>query len=142
MNDSKVLTAPRAAVGAVIIDKGKVLLVKRKYPPKKGKWAIPGGSINLGESLQAAAEREVMEETGLIVEAKEPVHTCDLIEKDANGKVLFHYVIVDLKADYVSGEVRPADDVSDAVWFKPEEIKHLDITGSTVGLLRKLAFLK
>ena len=136
------LIAPKAAVGAVVVEKGKVLLVKRKYPPKKGKWAIPGGSVNLGESLQAAAEREIREETGLIIHAREPVHTFDLIERDSKGDVVFHYVIVDLRAEFVSGDLHPADDVSDAGWFGPEEINDLDTSEATITLLRKLAFLK
>jgi ADP-ribose pyrophosphatase len=134
--------APRLAVGAIVIEDGKVLLVKRKYPPKKGKWAIPGGSVNLGETLQAAAEREIKEETGLDIKAGEPVHTFDLIEKDSNGKIRFHYVVVDLHADYVSGIIQPDDDVSDAGWFGPEEINALDVTEATTELLRKLAFLE
>jgi 8-oxo-dGTP diphosphatase len=134
--------APRVAVGAVVIEEGKILLVKRDKAPQKGKWAIPGGSVNTGETLQTAAEREIREETGLRIEAKEPVHTFDLIEKDVEGKVLFHYVIVDLFADYVSGNIRPSDDVSDAGWFGPEGIKNIDISASTLELLRKLDFLK
>jgi ADP-ribose pyrophosphatase len=141
MNDSKVITAPRAAVGAVVIEEGRILLVKRKYPPQKGKWAIPGGSVNLGETLQAAAEREVMEETGLIIKTKEPIHTFDLIEKDPQGGILFHYVIVDLLADYIDGEIEPADDVSDAAWFGPDEIEGLDVTKNTKKLLIKISFL-
>jgi len=116
------------------------LLVKRKYPPKKGNWAIPGGSVNLGESLQAAAEREIMEETGLIIEAKEPVYTFDLIEHDSKGKILFHYVVVDLLAEYVSGDLHPADDVSDARWFNPDEIDGLEISETTNMLLDKMGF--
>jgi ADP-ribose pyrophosphatase len=133
---------PKAAVGAVVIKEGRVLLVKRKYPPKKGKWAIPGGSVNLGESLQAAAEREIKEESGLIIHAKEPIYTFDLIERDSHGNVSFHYVIVDLMAEYVSGELQPADDVSDARWFGPEEISDFDVTEATITLLHKLSFLK
>ena len=141
MNDSKVISAPKAAVWAVVIEEGKVLLVKRKYPPKKGKWAIPGGSVNLGETLQAAVEREIKEETGLDIKAGEPVHTFDLIERDSNGNIQFHYVIVDLYAYYVSGTIQPADDVSDAGWFGPEEISGIDVTEATIRLLQKLAFL-
>ncbi|UCE40879.1 MAG: NUDIX hydrolase [Candidatus Aminicenantes bacterium] len=134
-------SAPKAAVGAVIIKEGKVLLVKRKYAPKKGKWAIPGGSVDLGETLQAAAEREVREETGLITEAKEPVYTFDLIERDSKGEVIFHYVIVDLHGEYISGDPHPADDVSDARWFDPDEIEELDISENTKKLLHKIGFL-
>lgn len=140
MQKLKQPSIPKVAVGAVVIEEGKVLLVKRKYPPKKGKWAIPGGSVNLGESLQAAAEREIMEETGLIIKAKEPVYTFDLIERDSKGKILFHYVVVDLSAEYVSGDIHPADDVSDAGWFAPDEIEGLEITETTKKLLDKMGF--
>lgn len=140
MQKQKPSSAPKAAVGAVVIEEGRILLVKRKYPPKKGNWAIPGGSVNLGESLQAAAEREIMEETGLIIEAKEPVYTFDLIEHDSKGDVIFHYVIVDLLAEYVSGDLHPADDVSDARWFGPDEIDGLEISETTKTLLDKMGF--
>lgn len=142
MDDLKSIKDPRAAAGAVVIEKGKVLLVKRKYPPKEGKWAIPGGSINLGETLQEAAEREIKEETGLTIGAKEPVYTFDLIEHDREGHIRFHYVVVDLQAEYVGGDLHPADDVSDARWFASDEIKDLDLTDNTRTLLRRLKFLK
>jgi ADP-ribose pyrophosphatase len=141
MEKQKSPSAPKAAVGAVIIEGGKVLLVKRKYPPKKGKWAIPGGSVNLGETLQAAAQREVMEETGLTIEAKDPIYTFDLIERGPDGKILFHYVIVDLSAKYISGTPQPADDVSDARWCAPDEIEELDISENTKNLLTKIGYL-
>jgi len=141
MINSKFITAPKAAAGAVVLEEGKVLLVKRKYPPQKGKWAIPGGLVKLGETLQEAAERETLEETGLIIKAKEPVHTFDLIERDSDGKILFHYVIIDLLAEYVEGEIRPADDVSDAGWFNPSDVEKLDITETTKYLLGKMEFL-
>jgi len=142
MKKQKPPSAPKVAVGAVVIEEGRVLLVKRKYPPKQGKWAIPGGSVNLGESLQAAAEREILEETGLVIEAKKPIYTFDLIERDSKGDVIFHYVIVDLFAKYISGDVHPADDVSDARWFDPDEIEGLDISENTQKLLDKMGFLE
>ena len=141
MRKQKPPSAPKAAVGAVVIEEGKVLLVKRKYAPKKGKWAIPGGSVNLGETLQTAAEREVMEETGLTIEATDPIYTFDLIERDPEGKILFHFVIVDLSAKYISGIPQPADDVSDARWFTPGEIEGLEITVNTKKLLQQIDFL-
>lgn len=140
MNNKKSITAPKAAVGAVVINEEKVLLVKRRYPPQKGKWAIPGGLVKLGETLQEAAEREILEETGLIIKAKEPVHTFDLIERDPDEKILFHYVIVDLLAEYIEGEIHPADDVSDAGWVNHREAEKLDITETTKYLLRKMNF--
>ncbi len=142
MDKSKIISAPRAAVGAVVIKEERVLLVKRKFPPQKDKWAIPGGLVKLGETLQEAAQREIEEETGLKIRAKEPVHTFDLIERDSKGEILFHYVIVDLDADYVSGKIVPADDASDAGWFGPEEIKNIDASANTIALLHKLAYLE
>jgi 8-oxo-dGTP diphosphatase len=136
------LQAPKVAVGAVVLNEGKVLLVKRNKAPQKGKWAIPGGSVKLGETLQAAAEREVAEETGLKIEAGEPIHIFDLIERDPQGGISFHYVIVDLRANFINGEVHPADDVSDAGWFGPDQVKNLDASRSTIQLLRKLDFLE
>lgn len=141
MNDRKGISTPRPAVGSVVIKEGKVLLVKRRNAPQKRKWAIPGGSIKPGETFQKAAEREVREETGLTIKANDPVHVFDLIERDSSGKLLFHYVIVDLQADYVKGEVRAADDVSDAGWFSPEEIEAISISETTRSLLKKIGFL-
>ena len=142
MNRRRSLQAPRVAVGAVVLRGRKILLVKREKAPQKGKWAIPGGSVKLGETLQKAAEREIKEETGLKVKAKRPLYTFDLIERDSQGEIIFHYVIVDLLAEYIGGEVSPADDVSDAGWFAFDEINNLDISRSTLHLLRKIAFLK
>lgn len=133
---------PEVAVGAVVLKDRKILLVKRDKAPQKGKWAIPGGSVKLGETLQAAAEREIAEETGLSIKSNKPIHVFDLIERDSHGEIAFHYVIVDLQADYMGGEIRPADDVSDAGWFSLDEVNDLDVSSSTIELLRKIDFLK
>jgi 8-oxo-dGTP diphosphatase len=132
---------PKPAVGAVVIHEGKVLLVKRSNPPQKDLWAIPGGSVQFGETLQTAAEREIREETGLTIRAGEPVHTFDVIERAHDGSIRFHYVIANLRADYISGEVKAADDASDAGWFRPEDIKKLKISSTTRTLLQKLGFI-
>ena len=112
-------TAPRVAVGAVVIHQDKVLLVLRGQPPSKDMWAVPGGRVELGETLQAAAEREVLEETGLRVTAGEVVYTFDAIHTDAAGRVKYHYVILDLLAEPLNPDqpLVPADDVTDARWF-------------------------
>jgi len=131
---------PQVAVGAVVFHEDKILLVKRIKDPHKETWAIPGGSVNLGETLQEGAEREIKEETGLTVKAKKPVHTFDLIERDEEGTIRFHYVIIDLEADYVSGRLKPADDALDAGWFSPSELDDLAVTEGTLNLLRRLGF--
>lgn len=134
--------APRVAVGAVVIYEKKVLLVLRGKPPAEGLWAIPGGSVDLGETLQMAAEREVLEETGLHVKAGEVIYTFDAIVRDHTGQVQYHYVILDLMAELLSPERAPvaADDVRDARWFSREALTEpgLSISETTRNLLHKL----
>lgn len=126
---------PRIAVGAVIFKDKKVLMVLRGKPPAENKWSIPGGCVELGETLQEAAKRETIEETGVVILAGEPVYTFDVIERDENGQVRFHYVIVDLAAEYVSGDPRPGDDAVDASWISPEDINNYRVSASTRKLL-------
>lgn len=128
---------PRVAVGAVVFKNGAVLLVERGRPPSAGTWAIPGGSVRLGETLKQAAEREILEETGVRIRAGDPVFTFEAIETDADGGVRFHYVIVDLAAEHVDGEPHPASDAADARWVSPDELPRLNVNRTTVELLRE-----
>jgi len=128
-------SAPRLAVGALVIHAGRVLLVKRGKAPSKNFWAIPGGSVHLGESLQAAAEREVLEETSVAITAGEPIFTFDAIERDADNAVRYHYVIVDLAGTYLRGEPVPGDDARQARWIGPEELAELDMKPVTRNFL-------
>ena len=127
---------PRVAVGAVVFNKQRVLLVRRGQPPSQGLWAIPGGSVEIGETLQEAAEREILEETGITIRAAEPVYTFDAIERDATGKVRFHYVIIDLGADYISGDPAAGDDALEARWVTAQEINDLSVSAPTLKLLK------
>jgi ADP-ribose pyrophosphatase len=115
----------------------RVLLVKRGNPPARGVWAIPGGSVELGESLQKAAEREVLEETGIVIKAGEPVLSFESIHRDDNDRVRFHYYIVDLAATYISGEPSPGDDALDAGWISGEALGRLNVNPITLKLLRQ-----
>jgi len=128
---------PKVAVGAVVFNEGRVLLVRRGKAPSKGLWAIPGGSVELGESLQEAAEREILEEAGIVVKAREPVCTFDVIERDDAGRVRFHYVIVDLAADYLDGDLRSGDDALEARWVSPGELETLTVNERTRRLLER-----
>lgn len=142
MKMDRTFTAARVGVGAVIINDGKVLLVQRGNAPGKGLWAIPGGSVELGETLQAAAEREILEETGVVIRAGEPIHAFDLIENNESGILKFHYVIIDLRAEYISGVPIAADDAEDARWLAPEDLENLNVAPVTLELLKKIGFLK
>ena len=127
---------PRVAVGAVVFKDDSVLLVRRGQEPAKDLWAIPGGSVKIGETLQEAAEREILEETGIQIQAAKPIYTFDFIERDMAGKVRFHYVIVDLAADFVTGEPSPGDDAVEARWISADEINNLQVSAATRKLLK------
>lgn len=128
---------PRVAAGAIVFNENRVLLVQRGQAPAEKMWAIPGGSVKLGETLQQAAEREIYEETGIVIKARMPVFSFDVIVRDDAGSVQFHYVIVDLIADYVSGEVRPGDDALDARWVSAQEMETLNLSLNTQELLKE-----
>ncbi len=131
---------PVPAVGAVVVHDGAVLMVRRARAPSRGVWAVPGGRIELGETLAEAAEREVREETGVRVRAGEPVWSFDSVVRDAGGRIAFHYVIVDLLADYVAGEPRARDDALEARWVRPEDFSGMTVSPPTVELLERLGF--
>ncbi len=128
---------PRVAVGAIVFKNNRVLLVRRGKPPARDLWAIPGGSVKICETLQRAAEREIFEETGITIQALEPVYTFDYIERDEFGCARFHYVIVDLLADYVTGEPKAGDDATEARWVSPQEIASLKVSSKTRQLLKE-----
>jgi len=132
---------PRIAIGGVVIQNGQVLLVQRGKPPSEGEWAIPGGSVELGESLQDAVAREILEETGLTVRAGEVCHIFEDIRRDDSGGVRFHYVIVDLWAEHVQGEPAAGSDVLQAAWISAAELMNMPVNINTMMLLKKLGFL-
>jgi len=92
----------------------------------------------LGETLQEGAEREILEETGITIRAKEPVYSFDFFERDGDGRVRFHYVVVDMMADYIGGEVQGADDALEARWVSQDELKYLEVSRNTLKILDSL----
>jgi len=107
-------------VGAVIVDHGRVLLVRRGHEPLLGRWSLPGGLIELGETLQSALVREVWEETGLMVEPVELVELIDSIHRDGE-RVRFHFVIADYLCRVQGGALRAASDADEARWVERSE---------------------
>nr|VFK39388.1 MAG: ADP-ribose pyrophosphatase [Candidatus Kentron sp. TC]VFK41756.1 MAG: ADP-ribose pyrophosphatase [Candidatus Kentron sp. TC]VFK56490.1 MAG: ADP-ribose pyrophosphatase [Candidatus Kentron sp. TC] len=129
-------TQPIPAVGAVVFKDQSVLLVRRGQAPNQGLWAIPGGGIRLGETLQEAAEREIWEETGIRIRAHRPIYAFDTIDEDEKNGIRYHYVIVDLLADYVDGWPMAGDDALEARWVTPSELDALPVSEATLNLLR------
>ncbi|HRU87637.1 MAG TPA: NUDIX hydrolase [Syntrophales bacterium] len=133
---------PIVGVGAVVCKDGKVLLVQRAAPPSRGLWAIPGGSLEVGETLQEGAEREILEETGVRIKAGEPVYAFDFIQYDDQKRLQYHFVIVDVEAEYLGGEVRAADDALAARWVAPAELADLPVSANTLKILRARGFIR
>ncbi len=128
---------PIVGVGAVIVEDGRALVVRRASEPLKGRWSIPGGAVEVGETLREAAAREALEETGLAVEAGEVLEVFDSIYRDADGRTQYHYVLVDFLCRKCGGELRAASDVSDARWITRAEIDGLEITPAAQKVLKK-----
>ena len=128
---------PVVGVGAVIIKDGKILLVKRGNEPNKGKWAIPGGLVNTGESLEDALKREIMEEVGFEIEVDDVVCVSEEIFRDGNG-VKYHYIVIDFFVDVIGGELRAGSDAVDARWVKLNEIDSLDVVDFVKKLVNKI----
>ena len=128
---------PIVGVGAVIIENGRALLVRRGTEPLKGEWSIPGGVVELGETLREAAAREALEETGLEVEAGEVLEVVDRIIRDAERKVQYHYVLVDFLCRRIAGEARPGADAVELRWITLPELESFPISDSAGAVLRK-----
>jgi ADP-ribose pyrophosphatase YjhB (NUDIX family) len=111
---------PLVGVGAVVVDQGRVLLVRRGHEPLKGQWSLPGGGLEVGESLTAGVVREVSEETGLTVEPLELIELLDRIHRDGE-RVRYHYVIADYLCRVVGGELKAASDADAVRWVERAE---------------------
>jgi ADP-ribose pyrophosphatase YjhB (NUDIX family) len=112
--------APLVGVGAVVVDQGRVLLVRRGSEPLKGHWSLPGGMLELGEPLSAGVAREVQEETGLVVEVMELVELLDRIHRDGE-RIRYHYVIADYVCRVVGGELKASSDADAVRWVDRAE---------------------
>jgi 8-oxo-dGTP diphosphatase len=130
---------PLVGVGGVVIAKHRVLLIRRGGPPLEGEWSIPGGMLEVGETLRNGVRRELQEETGLEVRVHDLIEAFDRIMPDADGKWRYHFVILDYLCEAMSGVARAGSDVVDVVWAFEEELTRYSLT-STATRVIKTAF--
>ena len=133
---------PLVGVGVMLIRDNSLLLVRRKYDPDAGYWAIPGGHLDLSEKVEDAAEREAYEETGFIVKVSNLAGIIDKIMYDSNGKVEYHYVLINYFVEQIEGdknqEPTPDSDALDARFVPFDELKDYTLTESLIELLKQL----
>ena len=121
---------PIVGIGAIIVDEGKIVLIKRGNEPSRGKWTIPGGLVELGESLEAAVMRETKEETCLDVDNLSLIDVVDNVDVDEQGRVKYHYVIIDYFVHIKSGTIKAASDAAELRLVPFDEVEEYDLTAS------------
>jgi 8-oxo-dGTP diphosphatase len=126
---------PIVGVGGIILADDRVVLIKRKYEPLAGRWSLPGGSLEVGESLEDGAARELREETGLEVEVGPMVEVFDRILRDEDGRVRYHFVLVDYLCRPVGGMLEAADDVSEARWVALDDLEPYGLTDKATSVI-------
>ena len=136
MSDSK---RPLVGVGVVVV-KGaagaeRVLLIKRGKAPRLGSWSLPGGRQRHGETVRAAAAREVMEEAGLEIEIAQLLDVVDSLTRDSTGAVAYHYTLVDFLAEWRAGEAIAGDDAAAVTWADPRDLDRFDLWDETLRII-------
>ncbi|MFX0116033.1 MAG: NUDIX hydrolase [Candidatus Hodarchaeota archaeon] len=139
LNDRLYPVRPWVSAHALTVHDNRFLVIKRGAPPAKGLWSVPGGAIDLGETVEECLKREVLEETGIEIEVEEFLRYVDVILKEkATKNIQYHYVVLYFKALYISGELKPSSDAADAQWLTPNEIRQLPVTETLPKLLDQL----
>lgn len=142
INDREYPPRPIVGIGIVVLKGDSVLLVRRGKPPNFGNWALPGGAQELGETAQAAARRELLEETGIRVGELTLAAQVDIIRPDAAGRVQYHYTIIDFAARWEAGEPVGASDVSEAIWAPLDALEPFELWSEAhrvIAVARRLA---
>ena len=133
---------PYVGVGVIVFRDKDVLLVKRNKDPNKGFWSIPGGKQILGETIVEAAQRELVEETGVRVDSLLLVDVADAIISDAEGKIKYHYTLVDYMGHWYSGNSRAGDDAQEVRWVQMNELSSYSLLEKTMNIIYKASAMK
>lgn len=129
------MSAPVCAVGAIVMDAGSLLLVKRRREPALGKWTLPGGRLEAGETMREAIVREVSEECGIDITVDALIGVAERIVRSDEGSLDFHYVICNFTATATSTELKAGDDAEDARWVPLDELSSLPLTSGLIEFL-------
>jgi len=129
--------SPLVGVGAVIVEQSRVLLIRRGQPPLLGEWSLPGGVLECGETLREAVVREAREETGLVVETGEMLGVYERVIRGGEGRVRYHYVLIDFLCRPVGGDLNAGSDVADVRWFTRDELPALNLADDTNDVVLK-----
>lgn len=130
---------PIVGVGVVVWRGDEVLLIRRGRPPRQGDWSIPGGAQELGETVEAAGRREVLEETGVEIEVTGLVAVVDSIRPDEAGRIRSHYTLIDLAGEWRGGALRPGDDAADCRWVPLDALDEYGLWSETLRIIRLAA---
>lgn len=133
---------PYVGVGVIVFRNQQVLLIKRNKEPNKGQWSIPGGKQIIGETVADAAKRELLEETGVKVDQLLLVDVVDTIIPDVEGKIKYHYTLVDYMGQWLSGEPYPGDDAQEVRWVCLNEIDSFSLLDKTINIIQKAFTMK
>ena len=132
---------PYVGVGVIVFRDHDVLLIQRNKEPNKGQWSIPGGRQMLGETTAEAARRELLEETGVKVDRLLLVDVVDAIIPDVEGKIKYHYTLIDYMGQWQSGESRPGDDAQEVKWVRLNELISYSLLKKTTKIIQKAAVM-
>jgi 8-oxo-dGTP diphosphatase len=128
---------PVVGVGGVVIADGRALLIKRGHPPLQGEWSIPGGMLEVGETLMEGVERELVEETGVRVRVVGLIEAFERVFRDDAGKAKYHFVILDYLCESVDGEARAGSDVIGVAWALESELRRFSLTPTATRIIRR-----
>jgi 8-oxo-dGTP diphosphatase len=128
---------PMVGVGGVVISEGRALLIRRGGPPLEGQWSIPGGMLEVGETIKEGVRRELSEETGIEVRVGELIEVFERINPDAAGKTKYHFVVLDYLCQAIRGEARAGSDVTEVAWATPSELEKYSLTDTATRVILK-----
>lgn len=141
-NSREYPSRPICGVGVVAFRGDSMLLIRRGREPRRGEWSIPGGAVELGESVRAAAVREFREECGGEVELRDLVDVVDIFHRDDAGRLQYHYIVVDWWAEWRGGVLTPGEELMDARWVETTELDAYELRPWTREVLEKAAKMR